>query len=140
MNATRSSTQGHVRSYSSCFQSVCYYIVADVGERLRAEALTELSEVEAAGRHWRPRRVECTVSYRCTHRSDRPIRRSGRPFDVDRRRARVPQDAPANRPVLADSGGEDDRIESTEGGCERSELPVDAVAVEIDREVRARFA
>ena len=95
-----------------------------------------------------PRDHQLLVGWNCPDGNAAPLRREARPpalvgAAVERHAQplRITADALSDRRrVFADSGGEDDRIESTEGGCERSELPVDAVAVEIDREVRARFA
>src|SRR5262245_8238235 len=42
------------------------------------------------------------------------------------------------RTVLADAGGEYDRIEATERRGERAELAADAIGVKIDRRLRAR--
>ena len=42
--------------------------------------------------------------------------------------------------VLANAAGEDDRVQPAEGRGERADLAPDAVAIEVDRELRPRIA
>ena len=59
--------------------------------------------------------------------------------ELDAEPGRLPADALADRRrVLADAGGEDDRVEAAERGGERAELAADPVDEEIDRELRPR--
>ena len=64
--------------------------------------------------------------------------RVGRRIELDAEPGRVAADALADRRgVLADAGGEDDRVEPAERGGERAELAADAVDEQVDRQLRA---
>src|SRR5262245_60295969 len=68
-------------------------------------------------------------------------RRVGDRVDVDAEPGRTAAHTFADRGgVFANAAGEDDGIESAEGGRERAELATDAIAVQIDREARPRIA